>query len=131
MKATISQVFLQTSRFILQFQKRYLSITSWTFLWKVSSKRIHWWLLWNLFQKSHQLAPWVPRPDKGHWGKAFDYLQFFTVEPFLMIFCYTELLFPRHSECDRTLISTQISRAECLEKFFSKTLRKKFPGRQT
>ena len=29
---------------------------------------------------------------------------------FLIIFCYTELLLPRHSESDRTLISFRISR---------------------
>ena len=29
---------------------------------------------------------------------------------FLIIFCYTELLFPSHSESDRTLISFRISR---------------------
>ena len=43
---------------------------------------------------------------------------------FLMIFYYTELLFPTHSESDRTLISPRTIRAECLEKFFLEILRK-------
>ena len=48
---------------------------------------------------------------------------------FLMIFNYTELL-PRHSESDRTLISSRTSRSERLEKFFLKIIRTRQRRRQ-
>ena len=41
-----------------------------------------------------------------------------------MIFSYTELLFPRHSKSDRTLISFRMSRSELLEKSFLEIIRK-------
>ena len=58
-------VFLKISLFIVQFSKRYLKTSSWTFFMK-SCKRIHLRLLWNLFQSFYQLARWEPRTDIGH-----------------------------------------------------------------
>ena len=50
---------------------------------------------------------------------------------FLIILYYTELLLSRHSEYDRTIISSRTNRSECLEKLFLEIFREEFPGRQT
>ena len=59
MMAPIRQVLLQASPFIVKFSTRCLKTSSWTSFIKISPKRMHLRLLWNLFQGFHQLAPWL------------------------------------------------------------------------
>ena len=46
-----------------------------------------------------------------------------------MIFCYRGLLFARHFESDRTLISCRTNRPKCLGKSYWKIIRKKIPSK--
>ena len=102
MKTPISQVVLHASLF---------KILHGLFLSKISFKRTHVWLLWNLFQVL--TSSLSTATSQIYRSKAFDQFTFVFYKisewQFLIIFCYTESLFLRHSESDRTHISSRIS----------------------
>ena len=92
-------------------------------------ERSHFWLLCNVFQVFYQLVfkysinQFLERRDLTK-VIATRLLTSFTFViqrifkwKFLIIFCYTEVLFPRHSECNQTNIFSGKSSPECLEKF--------------
>ena len=130
MKAPIRQALLKTSLFIVHFSKRYLK-TSWSIFFMKNQLQTD---VFVAFVKSlssieyHDLTNIIgPRLSTN-----FTFVLYRISEwQFAVIFCYTELLFARHSESDRKLISSRTSRSEYLEKFFLEIIRKKFPGRKT
>ena len=108
MKAPIRQVLLHTFLFIVQFSKRYLKNPL-----SVPNGRMYGFCETSFKCSIDQLLEY--RDLKKF--IAAELLNIFTSMlqripewQFLIIFCYTELLFPRHSESDRTLISFRMSR---------------------
>ena len=79
---------------------------------------MHLWLSSVPLNSSMSITSWQKSLQQGFW---LTLLLCSRGWQFLIIFCYTELLFPRHFESDRTLIS---SRTSCLEKSFLVIFRK-------
>ena len=134
MKTPIKKVLLQTSLFIVQFSTRCLKLPSWTFFIKNQPKT-------DAFEAFSEIS------FKGSINQLFEhsdltkviparYLTNFTFvlyriyeQKFLMIFCYTELFFPRQSKSDRTLLSsrpTVQSIQENILKKFSENISQKY-----
>ena len=136
MKAPIMKVLLKTSLFIVHFSKKYLKKPSRTFFNEKSAPdrcicgfcEISFKCSINQPLEYHDLTKVITARILTNFTLV---LQRISVWQFLMIFCYTELLFARHSECDRTLISSRTSRSQRLEKLFLEIISKIFPGRQT
>ena len=111
-KAPIMQVLLHTSMFIVQLSKRYLKNPFQT----ISFKRTHVWHGACKISFKCSIDQLLEYRDLTQFIAAklltnFTFaLQRIPEWQFLIIFCYTELLLPRHSESDRTLISFRISR---------------------
>ena len=108
MKAPIRQVLLHTFLFILQFSKRYLKNPL-----SVPNGRMYGFCETSFKCSIDQLFEY--RDLKKFIAAELltnftSVLQRIPEWQFLIIFCYTELLFPSHSESDRTLISFSISR---------------------
>ena len=113
MKAPIRQVRLHTSLCIVQFSKRYLKNPLWTFLMKNQLQTD----VCVAFGKSFSSVPLTSSLSTATSQSLSQ--QSFRLTLLLrsrgslnvfIIFCYTELFFPRYSESDRTLISSRISR---------------------
>ena len=97
------QVLLHTSLFIVQFSKRYLKNPFQT----ISSKReISFKCSINQLLKCRNLTKFITAKLLTNFIFA---LQRIPKWHFLINSCYTELLFPRHSESDQTLIFFRIS----------------------
>ena len=131
MKAPIRKVLLKTSPFTVHFSKRYLKTPSWTFFYKVSAPNGRICGFYEISFKSsinqleyHDLTKVI---TARLLTKLTFVLQMISEWQLLMIFCYTELLFARQFESDRTLISSRTSRSECLEKFILEIIRKQIP----
>ena len=131
MQAPISQVLLQTFLLIVLLSKTCLKTLSCTFY-----ERKHLPFLCNLFQVFHQLA------FKCSINQFFEYHHFtnaiaarlstnftFVVQriskwKFPIIFCYTEVLFPRHSESNRTHVFLEQA-VQSVQKPFFRNIQKK------
>ena len=139
MKATIRQVILKTSLFIVHLSKIYLKTPLWTFYEKSAPNgRICCFCEISFKRSINQLLDYrdLTKTTVPKLLTNFTFmLQRISEWQLLMIFCYTELLFPKHSESDRAQISSRTSRSEFLEKFFLEIIRNRkrrqqYPGRQ-
>ena len=114
MKVPIRQVPLQKYLFMVQFHTLYALLC--TFLWMISSKRVHFRLLWNL----NQPALWVQLPEKRPLHQDF-WLTFslcfrgFLNENFKW-FSATQSFYCR-STLNLTFLSSRTRHPECLAKF--------------
>ena len=102
MKAPIRQVLLHTSLFIVQFSKRYLKAAPngrMCDFCEISFKRSI-----NQLLEYRDLTKFMAAKLLTNFTFA---LQRIPELQFLIIFCYTESLFPRHSESDRTLFQNK------------------------
>ena len=134
MKIPISQVVLQTSLPIVPFSKTCLKTLSWTFFYE----RKHLWLLCNLFQVFHQLTfkfsinqiveyRDLTKAIAARLLTNFTFVfQRISKRKFQIIFCYTEVLFPRHSESKRTYLFLEQAVQSIQKISFQKYSGKKF-----
>ena len=133
MKAPINQVLIQTFLLIVLFSKTYLKTLSCTFY---EQKYLP--FLCNLFQVFHQLA------FKCSINQFFEYhhltkatatrlstnftfvVQRISKWKFPIIFFYTEVLFPRHSESNRTHVFLEQAVQSVQKPFFRNIQKKNF-----
>ena len=110
MKAPIRQVFLKACLFIVQFSTRCLKTLSWTFFMDAQNRCISGFCeislkgSINLLFEHNDLAKVIA----ARLLTNFTFVVYrISEQKFLVIFCYAELLLPRHSESDRTLLSSR------------------------
>ena len=120
MKTPIRHVLLQASLFIVQFSTRCLKIPSQTFFIKNQPQTD----ASEAFVKSHSR---VSSTSSLRLLTSFTFvLQSTSEQKFLMIFCYIDLLFTRHSESERTLLSSRPTAQRKIQKTVQKSFLKKF-----
>ena len=126
MKTSIKQVLLQTSLFIVQFCTRYLKIPSWIFFIKNQPTTD----AFEAFVKTLSRVLSTSNINSNLTKViAAIFLTNFTFalyriseQKFLMILCYTELLFPIRCESDRTLLSSRLTTQSVQENILKKFL---------
>ena len=126
----IKQVLSQTSLLIVQFSKAYLKTLSWTFF---LNGRICGFCVISFKCSINQFLEYCRLTQ----AIAVRLLNNFTFVlkriskwKFLIIFCYTELLFPRHPGSKQIHIFMEEAVQSVQKTFFLEIFRKEIPGRQ-
>ena len=129
MKAPVTQVLLQTSLLILQFSKICLKTLS-QILMNGRTCRFCVISFKCSINQSHEYCILTKVLAARFMNNFIFVLWRMSMLKFLIIFCYIEVLFPGHSESNRTHIFLEQAVQESFENFFLEIFRKKFPGRQ-
>ena len=120
MKTPIRHALLQASLLIVQFSTRCLKIPLQTFFIKHQPQTD----ASEAFVKSHSR---VSSTSSLRLLTSFTFvLQSTSEQKFLMIFCYIDLLFTRHSKSERTLLSSRPTAQRKIQKTVQKSFLKKF-----
>ena len=126
----IKQVLSQTSLLIVQFSKAYLKTLSWTFF---LNGRICGFCVISFKCSINQFLEYcrLTRAIAARLLNNFTFvLKRISKWKFLIIFCYTELLFPRHPGSKQIHIFMEEAVQSVQKTFFLEIFRKEIPGRQ-
>ena len=126
----IKQVLSQTSLLIVQFSKAYLKTLSWTFF---LNGRICGFCVISFKCSINQFLEYC-RLTQAIAARLLNNFTFVLKRiskwKFLIIFCYTELLFPRHPGSKQIYIFMEEAVQSVQKTFFLEIFRKEIPGRQ-
>ena len=126
----IKQVLSQTSLLIVQFSKAYLKTLSWTFF---LNGRICGFCVISFKCSINQFLEYC-RLTQAIAARLLNNFTFVLKRiskwKFLIIFCYTELLFPRHPGSKQIHIFMEEAVQSVQKTFFLEIFRKEIPGRQ-
>ena len=126
----IKQVLSQTSLLIVQFSKAYLKTLSWTFF---LNGRICGFCVISFKCSINQFLEYchLTQAIAARLLNNFTFvLKRISKWKFLIIFCYTELLFPRHPGSKQIHIFMEEAVQSVQKTFFLEIFRKEIPGRQ-